>query len=389
MKKKIKVLHLASFEWNIWDNANHSWTRKNFKKYLSFEFEFTNLEIRDFFWKKKFYDNSFAEEVNKYDLFIIWWGNYFELWVESSSTWTSIDISLDILKKIKTPIFFNALWLDPWQWVPKKNIEKFKKFLDYILYNDKNIVSLRNDWAMSTATKYLWEKYSNKMYKIPDGWFFTEVKDYFHPELPIWKKVIWINLAWDMLDIRFNEWDSNNNSKISSKDFVHTFSNLLFELLNSDDSIHLIFIPHIYKDLNFISNFLLNFNDALCRKRITVAPYLHWDWAQEYIFDLYKKCDLIVWNRFHTNVCSIWLNTPSIWFINYIQIENLYKELWIPERSVFVNKKWFEIKLKKLIIDSLNSKTEIAENYKKIKKKLEVDIIKFYKVLDYWLSKNV
>ncbi len=59
-KKKLNVLHLASFSGNIGDNANHIGTRSQFAKNLDFELFFTELEIREFYWRQRLFDEEFV-----------------------------------------------------------------------------------------------------------------------------------------------------------------------------------------------------------------------------------------------------------------------------------------------------------------------------------------
>jgi polysaccharide pyruvyl transferase WcaK-like protein len=223
------------------------------------------------------------------------------------------------------------------------------------------------------------------MYHVPDGGFFTVVEDHVHPELPGCENVIGINLAGDMLGNRFCE-SSSNGEKISVERFLAIFSNLMNEHLQKDANSSVVFIPHIYKDLDLISRLIPMFEDRFRRKRITVAPYLHGAGAQEYIFDLYRKCDLIIGNRFHANVCAIGLLVPSIGIINYPQIEKLYSELEMMDRAVVINKDHFEEKLGELIIDSLSKKEKIREKYSIVRNELLKETNSFHELINQWLN---
>ena len=144
----MKILHIASFNGNIGDNAHHNGFRKNFSKLIDEEIEWKNLEIRNFYksWNKMKFDEKFVEESNYYDLIIIGGGNFFEICHEYSCTGTTIDISLELLKQIKSKIFFNALGFDINKGYTQETKDKFKIFLDYLLENpDKYFVTFRND----------------------------------------------------------------------------------------------------------------------------------------------------------------------------------------------------------------------------------------------------
>ena len=171
--KKLRVLHLASFLGNVGDNANHYGTRKHLCQNLThFELDFTELEIRDFHRKLRFYDEAFASYVNEFDLFIFGGGNFFELWVPYSCNSTTVNISLDILAKISTPTIFYGLGLDDGKGISENGINKFKHWLDYVIERDQFLICLRNDGSYSIAEKYFETRYLTHFHVIPDGGFF-------------------------------------------------------------------------------------------------------------------------------------------------------------------------------------------------------------------------
>jgi len=379
--KTLKVLQLASFEGNIGDNANMSGTRKLLKNtFFDYDLHFENLEIREFYWKERAFDKEFISLVNSYDLFIVGGGNYFELWVEDSNTGTSIDISMQNLKLIKIPTIFYSLGCDAGQGFGNNSIKNFQKFLDYVLLSDNFLVSVRNDGSYTTINKYVGEEYAKKISHIADGGFFLETKDSFHPEIDLAQINIGINIAGDMLENRF--------INTSFDEFLVDFSTLLSRLMQENKKINLILFPHIYKDINVISKLIHCFSDSFARKRITIAPYLHGEGSSEYIFDIYKKCDLILGNRFHSNVCAIALTVPSIGLVNYPQVKYLYEELSLADRFVDVNERGYIEKLENLIKSSLQDKDEISSSYKKLVKKLELETIAFQLEIKKIIEKN-
>ena len=198
--KILKTLHLASFDGNIGDNANHYGFYKYFNKDKNFKFDIDELEIREFYWKKMFFDKSFVELVNSYDLLIVGGGNYFELWVEDSPTGTSIAIELELLEQIETPILFNALGVDPGQGASEKNIKKFKNFLDALIERN-DFISIRNDGAKKAIIDYVGEKYLEYINYTPDAGFFVDVNE--PSEYYKNKKYLAINIAYDMQEVRF------------------------------------------------------------------------------------------------------------------------------------------------------------------------------------------
>jgi len=387
--KNLKVLHVASFQGNIGDNANHSGVRKLLRKNLDFTLEFTNSEIRELYWGSFKFDDTFADIANKHDLVIIGGGNYFELWVDKSCTGTTLDINKDVLKAIKTPILFNGLGCDVEKGTNEENINKFKNFLDYVLGDPGYLVSVRNDGSFRTIENYIGKEYASQIYRIPDGGFFTEVGDYYHPELPKDdnSNVLGISLAGDMLDIRFSS--PSHPEKISYIEFLDTFSNLLNKILAEDRSLRLVFFPHIFRDLDIIYNVLERVEDRYRRTRITVAPYLQGAGSQEYIFDLYRRCNLILGMRFHANVCPIGLNVPTIGLITYPKIRYLYNELGMNERAILADHPGFGTLLLEKISETILNKQQIQQDYSALNAKLLTEVNEFHSVVNNWLKQHV
>ncbi len=137
MSAPLRLLHIASFSGNVGDNANHMGFRPWFEAHVDAPAAWTNLEIREFYWRERQWDAGLVEFINSHDMLIIGGGNYFELWVEQSPTGTSIAMDLKLFDEIKVPVFFNALGVDPGQGVPDTSRERFTAFLDKLLGSDQ------------------------------------------------------------------------------------------------------------------------------------------------------------------------------------------------------------------------------------------------------------
>ncbi|NVK51723.1 MAG: polysaccharide pyruvyl transferase family protein [Flavobacteriaceae bacterium] len=347
--KKIKTLHLASFEGNIGDNANHNGFYKKLHQNKNFNFEIDKLEIREFYWKKRFFDKNFVDLVNSYDLLIIGGGNYFELWVEDSPTGTSIALDLELLKLINIPILCNALGVDPGQGASDKNINKFKNFLRSL--NDRNdFISIRNDGARKTIIDYLGEEWMDIINHTPDAGFFLEVNEV--PQYYLDKKYMAVNIVCDMPETRFKNMDYDK--------FVSTFKDFFNEFLSKYKDYEIVFIPHIFRDVKFINDILTVLNDDDRRKRVSVAPLLHGEKSFAYVMSIYKGAEFALSNRFHANVCSIGLGTPTIGIVNYRQVRELYNEIE-SDSFVDVRKEGFNIELLKKVenLDKTTSNEEV------------------------------
>lgn len=330
--RNLRVLHLASFNGNVGDNANHSGFYKALSKNDEFRFAITELEIREFYWKQRFFDDDFIDYVNRYDLLIIGGGNYFELWVEHSPTGTSIMIAPELFKKIRVPVVFNALGVDPGQGASKICCTRFREFLDIVLSDSKNFISIRNDGSKEALAQFIGADYLEKIFWTPDAGVNVETESDF---LGINKKYMAINVAGDMIEKRFPDKSEYDN-------FVNKFSNMLSQVLNNSLVEEIVFIPHIYRDIEYINDILMVMPDQIRRNFITVAPLLHGGGAEKKIFSIYEYAEITLAMRFHANLCSIAKSVPTIGLKNYRQIQKLYEELGLTEYLVDVNSENFE-----------------------------------------------
>tara|TARA_Y100000768_G_scaffold368680_1_gene332870 strand:+ start:259 stop:1398 length:1140 start_codon:yes stop_codon:yes gene_type:complete len=378
--KKYKILHLASFSGNIGDNANHTGFYKSFfKRFSKSNFCFDYDEIRNYFWKKKFFDHKLIEEFNNYDLIIIGGGNFFELWVSESRTGTTIDIPIEYLKKIKTPIAFFSLGVDIGQGYSDKSKSNFKRYLDYLkVNNSKYYVSVRNDGAIKNL-KYLYGLvYNDKINLIPDSAINLDSKDIESSKI-IKNNTIGFNLAGDMLQIRYkNKYDHT----------LKSLSNIIQSIINKYNK-EVIFFPHIPKDYEILLDLLKYLPEEIKRTKIIISPYQNGYRGMKNIFGLYNNCELVIANRFHSNLCSIALKVPTIGLYNYPQIKNFYQEIGLEDRIINTTSENFINEFMEKFDQTINNISEIKKLYsikrKEILDKHKVGINNFFN----WIEKVI
>lgn len=386
--KKIRALHIASFNGNIGDNANHNGFRRKLKEYLKCDLSFDEIEIREFYqsWSiRDFNDDEFIISCNSYDMIIIGGGNFFELKWDYSYTGTTINISSQTLDKIKTPILFFGIGCDIAKGVSENTINKFEKFLDKVIESNKHLLSVRNDGSFETLNELYGKKYDFKIYKVPDGAFFLETKNHYYPEINRDLKSIGINVASDMKDIRFN---INTDDGISYDGFVSEFAEAINLCMEKYIDYQIIFFPHIFSDLVAIYDVLDKVKDCFRRTRITVAPYLTGCGAEEYIFGLYKECEFILGMRFHSNVCSIAQGIPTIGLCSYKKIHSLYSEVNLLDRLIDVNKIGFREKLSREIEYLMENLESVNHRYRNVNNNIAKESDVFYQQIKIWAKVN-
>ena len=382
--EKIKALHIASFNGNIGDNANHNGFRRRLLETLDKEIEFRNLEMREFYqsWNlRDFNSKEFIDLCNVHDLVIFGGGNFFELKWDYSHTGTTINISEETLDKIATPILFHGVGCDIAKGASENAIQKFKAFLEKTTNDDKVLVSVRNDGSYDTIQKLYGDVFDKKIYRVPDGAFFMKTKSFDFPEVNKKYKSIGINVVSDMKEIRFS---NGIDGGISYDDFVQGFAMELNSFLKRYQNYQLILFPHIYSDLIAIYNLLEKIEDQYRRTRVVIAPCLTGEGSDEYIFGLYKECDFIMGMRFHSNVCAITQNIPTIALSSYKKIIDLYNEVGLSNRVVEVNKKGFEVKMRGMMEETVASLCEIKKDYLKVNEHVFSESLEFYDAVKKW-----
>jgi polysaccharide pyruvyl transferase WcaK-like protein len=379
----MKVLHLASFSGNIGDNANHSGFRPWLERLAGRPVSWTDLEIRENYWKERVFDEAFVDYVNTFDLFVIGGGNYFELWVERSHTGTSIDIPLELFSRIKPPVFFNALGCDAGQGTTEKTIQRFNAFLEVLVSSPQYLVTVRNDGAHQTLRRYVPPAVADKVTTIPDGGFFLEPAEANGPYVHRAHKLIGINLACDMPEIRFRQFGDPGGYEA----FCDEFAAMLGTIAARQPNLDFVFFPHIFSDLKIVSAVVSRMNDRVRRTRTNCAPYMTGCDGARHVFGLYRKCDLMLGMRFHANVCALALGVPAIGLFNYPQIEYLYQELSFSERCFNVQQPGFSSALAESVVASLHA-DPFAQERERALQRVVAQRRAYEPVLSAWLMRH-
>ena len=337
VRSSLKVLHVASFSGNIGDNANHMGFQPWLEEQIGTKIRWTRLEIREFYWGERVWDASFVQLANEHDLLVIGGGNYFELWVESSPTGTSIAIEPTIFDQITVPVLFNALGVDPGQGVPETSLKRFRAFLGQLLTNPRCLVTVRNDGALDNLQKFLGAEIAGAVHRVPDGGFFCSAPAPASNGKDGTRTLVGINLASDMSEVRYALFDGSD----PVDDFAREFASALNHIAHFRPNIDFVIVPHIFRDLEITSKVIGYLDDRLRRTRVSVAEYGSGDAAAIHALSIYAQCDLVLAMRFHANVCPIGLGRPTLGLACYPQILNLYGELNQIDRLVDVSKPGF------------------------------------------------
>jgi polysaccharide pyruvyl transferase WcaK-like protein len=381
----MKVLHLASFTGNIGDNANHSGFRAWFEGMVGVPVSWTDLEIREYYWKERRFDESFLEMLGSFDLLVIGGGNYFELWVDRSHTGTSIDIPPEIFARIAIPVFFNALGCDAGQGASEVALSRFRAFMDVLTASERYLVTVRNDGAGAVIRKVLPAQVADQVTVIPDGGFFLAIDSPPMPDGAAPKLRIALNLACDMPEIRFAAF---GGAAGGYEKFCDEFAAFIDTVSRQRPDVHFVLFPHIHSDLRINSDLVARLGDRLRRTRVSTAPYVTGAAGARHVYGLYARCDLVLGMRFHANVCAFGTGVPSLGLYNYPQIKFLYDELDSADRCFDVRQPGYSATLAPAVIDSLGRLGELRERCRRTMARVQGQRQSFEPRFRQWLRAN-
>ena len=365
----MKILHVASFCGNIGDIANHHGFRGWFEPLLYEKIEWYEFEIRDVYRKTSAFDEHFVFLANQVDLVVVGGGNFFEMWVDSSPTGTSISIEKDYLDKIQTPIFFNALGVDDAMGASESNIYKFNNFFRTIINSNQFLVSVRNDGALEVLKEHIYDHTMlRRVIYLPDGGFFTKFTTRNAINSGRGYPVIGINLAGDMLDTRFPGGSGIHNYE----SFLDEFIRLIGKIWKKWPEVRFVFFPHIYSDVKVFADLMSLLPDILRRNHIRMAAYDANSTADNTIFSEYVECNTVLSMRFHANVVAIANNVPSIGLYSYKQIRCLFAELQLEKYLVDVKKYGFHKEIYCLIEQIIEQNVDVSLALKQTKTEIEI-----------------
>jgi polysaccharide pyruvyl transferase WcaK-like protein len=324
----MRVLHVASFQGNIGDGANHSGFRACFRAAFGKLVSFTNFEIRQTYWGESDFDNDLVRESNSHDLVIVGGGNFFELYVEKSRTGSTFDVPPKVLERISTPIIFNGLGCDGYKGSTIETVSRFKAFLDYVLTSSRCAVSVRNDGSMSTIERIFGPSYASRIYPIADCGFFLDL-----PGSRTDKSIIAVNVAADMPEFRY-DMHARNSAALNSAEAMSELASALTLLAADNVDLRIVFVPHIYSDIDAISSVLHKLPDSLRRRRVDIAQYESTVDGYNHAFDIYRSAKVVLSMRFHATVCSIGMGRPVVCMTSYPKMADTLREIGLEDIGV-------------------------------------------------------
>ncbi|WP_340642253.1 polysaccharide pyruvyl transferase family protein [Photobacterium damselae] len=356
-----KILHIAAFQGNIGDNASHIGF-SNILDLLDIHSVVDRIEIRKTYNNyteddKIIFDDKFVELANNYDFVVFGGGGFLDYWVDGSVNGTTINIRNDILSKIRSRILITSIGSNPHREVPVENLKKYKNFLDYVRTNDNIKIALRNDGSEESIKKDLGEEYLSIFNSVLDHGFFYELEK---TPFSIEEEYAAINITADQIEMYSNGKKLDNKSR-----YLNEMRDLILDIIELK-KLKVIFVPHIFSDINAISELLSIIPDRYKRSEISIAPLYQGDVGTNYIFNIYQNSKFTIASRYHANVCVLNSDSNVIGLSPLNRINYIHKQFSKNDSYVSLEKGFKEkvlnlmnndISINKVKLENLKDKT--------------------------------
>lgn len=333
----VRVLHVASFQGNLGDSAMHDGAYRTREADCLRPFAHIPLEVRDFFhWGKRRFDEGFVDYLNTFDLAIFGGLVGFELWRDDTASGMRFDLAPELLSRIRIPVLFHGLGCDATRGMMQTATRvRCQRFLD-IAYERDFRFSLRNDGSRDILRDKLGADYIDPMPVIADGGLFAEPQLGRTSSLYPAQKLVVINLAGDMADVRFGAATASASGPVlpPQEDFVREISALTCSLLEAEAGVRVVFVPHLHADLGLIVKVLELLPDEYRRRHVSVAPCLNGGDSWFEIFDIYRQADLVIGMRFHACVVAVGQGTPTLGISTHHKVQGFFTGLQRPEDAL-------------------------------------------------------
>ena len=379
----MRIIHIGPFSGNSGDLFAYSAFQKMFRKYVTSECEFTNLNIREFYRNNQKYrfDLDLAQKINTYDMLIIGGGLYFDVRWNYSSTGTTLDFSEGFLDALKVPVLFNSIgYAEPEEGalVEKEQqdiFDKFERFVESLVRHKNVMVTIRNDGSYERLKKRFGKDFADLFYRIPDNGFYFD-KDISPIEFEEERLTVGISVANDSFV---------KNSNLNLNNFNNSMVEFIQGLISTYNA-RIIFFPQIPKDIEVISEIVGKLTESEKRFNLVVAPYNTLDvFAARMLVSYYKACDLCVCMRLHANIIALQNRIPTLGLtvnglVSGERIHAIYDWMDINEYSVQVHSSQIDISdILLRYVEFLKSHTyDFDSKIQKAMSRIEVESERFF-----------
>ncbi len=148
-------------------------------------------------------------------------------------------------------------------------------------------------------------------------------------------------------------------------------------------------MPHIWRDILFISQLLPMIPDPYLRRRISIGRMETTATGLPAFLSDYRGFDLVWGMRFHANVCPLGMGVPSRGLFNYPQVQYLYDEIGMSDRVVDVREPGFGHGLVAQSQSDFMHLPAVRESCAQLSHRLNDQADATFNAIDAWLMQNL
>lgn len=319
-----RILHIASFQGNTGDQLSH---RGLYNILSRFEVEIEKLEIRDYYISaedRKFFNEHFVQQANKYDLIIFGGGGFFDFWVEESQTGTTFDISKRELDKISVPFLFLSLGAKPHK---KTTDVSRKRFVNFLLYLEKRsdwTYITRNDGTYNELLNLIGRPLKNVIAGLDNAFYFKrehQIKNFDK------RKYITINVSHDQLEM--------HSQRVVDFDIESYYRNLANWLEQNARQYILKFILHIPEDVIGVHNVIRHLSSNTRKTSIEIVGYSSEANHLDEIISTYQNAEFSICARLHSNILAILTSGNVVKYSALSRVDSVFETFRVQPKKEF------------------------------------------------------
>jgi polysaccharide pyruvyl transferase WcaK-like protein len=389
----MKILHLANWNsTNIGNGALIYGTERVISEDIP-HVEFVAEAWDDYTFKRKKFDETFVELVNKHDALLVNGAVTFNAFrLQMKNTGTRFDLPLNLLDKIEKPIILYGLSYRCWPFQEYPNRKAFIGWLNYMISRENVFFGVRNDGTK----EWLKRKFgvdSIKIHEVPDPALFVPVENHDYPELhPTYKNIL---IAFNNEDApyRFASPLSMLLYKVGKhvidparlnrgmsrlglykKERSRTVRELAIatqEIIKKHEDVQFILVPHYLDDYDMLDEFINVVQERIAHQRIVSTGLVSVPHTP-YFYGRYAKADLAISMRVHSMSPSIGLGIPVIPVTSQGRMRNFLKKANLEDIAVDVSADDFG---KDIAVRA----NELLDNSEAFKEKTRVSVVEMRK----------
>lgn len=267
------------------------------------------------------FDEEFVSYMNSFDYCIFGGGAFLDYPIEGSVSGATIDFSSASISKIRVPTLFSSISCRPKSQSLNAD-NNIRNYLSKLLENENVHFLFRNDGSEQNVAK-LGIK-SKRIDTILDHGFFIQRSDCIDTLI--------LDERYACLNVVQDQQNFYKSSEVYKGNGYRDFILSLCEKLVMLGYEKIVFVPHITSDLNIISEIVSCLPYDFVNSYVYVAPLGQGEENARKIYGLYKGSSLNIGTRFHTNVCSLAMNVPTLPISITDRLNAMYKSIGLTYR---------------------------------------------------------